>query len=168
MNWESSLESAIEVAIGIAGFSGIVSAVGRRGAGHWTEVDQFRLRVLLTASGSALVFSFLPFMLIDLIDPTPTWRLVSGLQAIYFLAISSYRVREASASGIARAVGVRPIRLMIQAGIGILLAANAFLFASPSIYVFGVMWSLVFAFMAFVRLLLDTWQDPIEPEPPAV
>ncbi len=58
-----------------------------------------------------------------------------------------------------------PTRLIVQAGVGVLLAANAIVYASPSVYVLGVMWSLLFAFMAFVRLLLDAWQDPIEPEP---
>jgi hypothetical protein len=40
MPWESALGSVIEVAIGLAGFSGIVAAVGRRGAGQWSAFDQ--------------------------------------------------------------------------------------------------------------------------------
>ena len=58
MYWNEALGAAIEVAIAIAGFSGIVAAVGRRGAGDWTSIDQLRLRVLLTASGSAGAFAF--------------------------------------------------------------------------------------------------------------
>jgi hypothetical protein len=40
VHWQSALESAIEVAIGLAGFSGIVAADGRhlplRGGAEWT------------------------------------------------------------------------------------------------------------------------------------
>jgi hypothetical protein len=157
MHWESALGSAIEVAIGIAGFSGIVAAVGRRAAGHWSKVDQLRLRILLTASGAALVSSFLPFVLIDLIDASSTWRITSALLATHTAGISFYRFRQASAAGIARPMGLTPLRRALQAGVVVLLVANAIWLASAPVYVLGVLWGLLIAFLTFVRLLLDSW-----------
>ena len=156
MVWESALGSAIEVAIAIAGFSGIVAVVGQRGAGHWTEADQLRLRILLTASGVALIFAFTPFLLIDWIDSSLVWRITSGLLALHFAGITIHRIRQASASGIADAIGLRPLNLVLQGAVISLLLANALWFASASIYVLGVLWSLFIAFMTFVALLLET------------
>ncbi len=167
MTWESALGSAIEVAIGIAGFSGIVAAVGRRGAGNWNEVDQLRLLILLTASGVSLLFAFLPFVLIDLMEPALVWRLASGLLGSYFVGIVTYRVRAAAGIGGARAIGMTPIRMTLQAVVVSVLFANAFWFASPSLYVVGVLWGLAIAFLSFVGLLLDSGRQPPDPSPPA-
>lgn len=167
MDSESALGSIIEVAIAIAGFSGIVAAVGRRGAGHWTEEDQLRLRILLTASGAALVFAFLPFVLADLVARDLVWRIASGLLAIHVVAISAYRVRQASHSGIGEAIGLRPWRLMLQGVVALVLIVNAWRWGSPALYVAGVLWGVFVAFMTFVRLLLDSWHQGPGGSPPA-
>jgi hypothetical protein len=167
MDPESALGSVIEVAIAIAGFSGIVAAVGRRGAGHWTAADQLRLRILLTASGAALVFAFLPFVLADLIAQDLLWRIASGLLAIHTVAISAYRIRQASRGGIADAIGLRPWRLVLQGVVALMLIVNALRWGSPSLYVAGVLWGVFVAFMTFVRLLLDSWHHEPEGPPPA-
>jgi len=169
VNWESALGSVIEVAIAIAGFSGIVAAVGRRGAGHWSEADQLRLRILLTASGVALVFAFLPFVLVDLIDPSLAWRLASGLLAIHTAVITVYRIRQSSSiAGAGDAIGFRRSRVIIVVAVISMLLANALWFASSSIYVLGVLWGVFIAFMTFVTLLLDAWRQPPGASPPAV
>lgn len=168
MAWESALGSAIEVAIAIAGFSGIVAAVGQRGAGHWNEADQLRLRILLTASGAGMGFAFLPFLLVDLIDPSLVWRIASGLLAVSLAGISILRLRQASATGISVAIGFHPSRVMLQIAVISMLLANALWFASSSVYVLGVLWNLFIAFMTFVTLPLETWrQPPAEPSPDA-
>jgi hypothetical protein len=163
--WETALGSAIEVAIALAGFSGIVAAVGRRGAGHWEAPEQLLLRILLTASGAALVFAFLPFLLFESFGSSLTWRVGSGLQASYFIVITARRYRQSSSLGApvltSRGIGV-------QAAVIALLVANAAWISSSSVYVFGVLWTLFTAFITFVRLLLDSWNDPSEGHPPAV
>jgi hypothetical protein len=160
MAWESALGSAIEVAIGIAGFSGIVAAVGRRGAGHWTDADQIRLRILLTASGASLVFSFLPFVLVDVIEPPLVWRLGSALVATYMVGITILRVRQASIAGIRSAIGMRAAPMTAQAVVVGLLLANALWLASSSLYVAAVLYGLGIAFLTFIALLLDSWREP--------
>ena len=84
VQWESALGSAIEVAIAIAGFSGIVAAVGRRAAGSWTDSDQLNLRILLTASGATIFFAFLPFLLIGPLDPPVAWRFANLGEMLLF------------------------------------------------------------------------------------
>jgi hypothetical protein len=106
MSWEAALGSVIEVAVGIAGFSGIVAAVGRRREGQWDPMDQLLLRVLLLASGIAILFSFLPFTLIELMEPRLVWRILSGLLAAWVLGIAIIRTRQGFQLGAARKVGL--------------------------------------------------------------
>jgi hypothetical protein len=167
MAWESALGSVIEVAISIVGFSGIVAAVGRRGAGHWSPLDQLRLRILLTAGGAALAFAFLPFTMIDELDETLVWRVCSGLWVVYMFGISLYRIREASRMGMIKTVGYHsPSFLISQFVVIVMIVANTLWFALSSLYVLAVLWNITLAFMTFVTLLLESWQDPPDPSPP--
>ena len=58
---ESSLELFAELAIGLIGFAGVVSALGRSRLS--VETVSFRFRALLTNGITALVFSILPLVL---------------------------------------------------------------------------------------------------------
>ena len=168
MAWESALGSLIQVAIAIAGFSGIVAAVGRRSTGYWTDSDQLRLRILLTASGATLVFGFLPFVLVELFELSLVWRLASGVYAIYTVGIAIYRARQLSRSGIhPAAIGLRPWSVLVQVAITAMLVANTVWFASFSAYLLCVLWGLVVAFGAFVTLLVEAWRQPPPGPPPA-
>ena len=155
MSWESALQSAIEVAIGIAGFSGIVGAVAGRTGGQWTAADHLRLRVLLTASGVALIFAFLPFLLVDSFETDKVWRSLSGLHATFTTGITIHRFRQAREIGVSGSVIVSGVPAYVfQAPIIILMCANAAWLASAPVYVFGVLWGLFIAFVVFARLLL--------------
>jgi len=63
MNADSFLSSAVEVAIGIAGFAGIVAAIRHRDPSSWADKDRLLLRILLVASAIAVVFAWLPAVL---------------------------------------------------------------------------------------------------------
>ena len=167
MAWEPALDSVIEVAISLVGFSGIVAVVGRRGAGHWSPADQLRLRVLLSAGGAALAFAFLPFLLIDVVDYSRTWRICSVLLAIWFVGIAVYRFRQSSMLGVRREVGFSAWLGIVQMAAVILLVINAFWFASSALYVLAVLWQTTVAFMTFVALLLEAWGEPADPTPPS-
>jgi len=168
MAWESALDSVIEVAIALVGFSGIVAAVGRRGAGHWSPVDQLRLRVLLTGAGAALAFAFLPFLLIDVIDASLVWRSCSGVHATFVFGIMLYRFREASVLGVTQALGKRATAFMFlgSSTAFIVSVSNALWFASSSLYVAAIVWHVVTAFLTFVALLLDSWRQLPDATPP--
>jgi hypothetical protein len=167
MNWESALGSAIEVAIALAGFSGIIAAMGRRGAGRWTAGDQILLRILLTASGVALVWAFLPFVILDAIDPPAFWRIGSGAIACWYIGILVYRIRQTARVRAEAVLRPPPLASFLHVTVIAALLANAFSFAAPSIYVLGVLWELAIAFMAFVALLLASWHVDTDAAPPA-
>ena len=159
MHWEGALGAAIEVAIAIAGFSGIVAAVGRRNPGSWTAADQIRLRILLTASAAAGLFAFLPFILFEagLSDPV-CWRVGSGAQAAWFISVSAYRLRQESLTGVSAGIATKGGLVVI----GVVLVAqlaNAVYAAQSWIYLLGVVFQLFIAFSAFVALLLDSSRD---------
>ena len=163
MAWDSALGSVIEVAIGIAGFSGIVAAVGRRRAGRWNPVDQLLLRILLLSSGIAMLFSFLPFTLIDLMEPDLVWRILSALLALWIVFIAAVRTRQGSELGIARRVGLRNPWIMAGAAIVFsLLFANALWLGTSSLYVIGVLWQVAIAFITFVYLLLSALDHGVD------
>ena len=158
MYWSEALSSAIEVAIAIAGFSGIVAAVGRRGAGEWTPADQLRLRMLLTASGVSGAFAFLPFILLDTgLDPSLVWRVGSATQGVWFVAISLYRRSQAIRMGATFPLPIVFLAVYLSV-IGALLLNAAYL-AAPWPYVVGVIVQLYVAFMTFVQLLLNSWHS---------
>lgn len=160
MEWESALGSVIEVAISIAGFSGIVAAVGRRGAGHWSKADQLSLRILLTASGMTMLFAFLPFILVDVLDAPLMWRVLSGVLAVWLLGIFFYRRRQIAAAGLRPGIGVRsPYVLAATIAFFAILGANAIFFASSSLYLVGMLWITFIPFFTFVALLLSSWGD---------
>ena len=159
MNWSEALGAAIEVAIAIAGFSGIVAAVGRRGAGDWTPTDQVRLRVLLTASGAAGAFAFLPFILLDTgLDADLFWRLGTGAQIAWLIAIPLYRRRQATRMEATFDVLTPPIFLALYVPTLGILTLNTVVLGAPWPYVLGVLLQLFTAFNTFVRLLLDSWR----------
>ena len=96
MYWESALSSSIEVAIAIAGFSGIIAVFGRRDGESWNVSDKLTLQILLTASASSGLFSYLPFILLEAeLEPALVWRLGSAMQIVWFIAkISPCRLFE--------------------------------------------------------------------------
>ena len=160
MAWETALSAAMQVAITTAGFSGVVAAFGRRAAGGWTQADQLLLQTLLTASAAALVFSFLPFVSIDLARPELAWRICSGAYVIYSIGIVI--VRRSQHRGSRRwLLHLSPwIFGTVHAFVTVALLANTIWVASSSLYLLAVMWSLGVAFIAFVALLLESWRAP--------
>jgi len=158
MNWSEALSSAIEVAIAMAGFSGIVVAVGRRGAGDFSSADQLRLRVLLTASGVAGAFAFAPFILLDTgLEEGLVWRLGTAAQAVWFVGIMLYRRRQALQLGTIFVASPRRLVAIYLPAIALLMLNTAVL-GKAWPYVLGVIVQLFIGFMTFVQLLLSSWR----------
>ena len=99
MNWPNALNGCIEVSIVIAGFAGVVAAFNRRADGTWTATDQLLLEMLLTASAISCTFSFLPFVLLDVMDESLAWRTGSALQISWIFGIAVFRSRQARRKG---------------------------------------------------------------------
>ena len=160
MYWDTALSAAVEVAIAIAGFSGIVAAFSQRNPGSWTAAAQLRLRVLLTSSAFAGLFAFLPFILFEAgLDASVCWRVGSAAQAAFFVGIFAYRLRQASLTGTSDAIRAYRAMPVFIAVVLTLQVVNVAYVAQSWIYILGVIFQLFVAFSAFVALLLDSWRE---------
>ena len=159
MNWENALAGGIEVSIVIAGFAGVVAAFNRRADGSWTATDQLLLEMLLTASAISCAFSFLPFVLLDVMDESLAWRTGSALQVMWIIGIAAFRAKQARRKG-ADYIGAASIRFMapITLSAMVLLIANTAIWGEAWPYVVGLLALIATGFNAFVRLLLGTGQ----------
>lgn len=78
MEPSDALTAIIEASIALAGFSGIVVAVGRRSEGEWRPQEDLRLVNLLVSSFTALLVALLGvLLLLTSLPPTTSWRLCS-------------------------------------------------------------------------------------------
>jgi hypothetical protein len=149
---ESFLSSAVEVAVGIAGFAGIVAAIRHRDISSWAHGERILLRMLLLASGMAVSFALLPAVLVEAGLPEATiWRVGSGALLVWQVAIAVHRGRQFRATGTAP-----PFSRGLYAWIGpilLLQASNVYLGASWP-YLLGVFSLLVNAFIFFLVLML--------------
>ena len=163
MDGESLLTSAIEVGIALAGFSGIVAVLGRRNQGSWSSAEKLRLQLLLQTSFSAVLFAMLPLFLLSMkITESSIWRLSSGIWLIYIVIEATMRIREISRI---RAESAEPFPRAYFAFIasGLLLVTlfqlfNVVSLAEASPHLLAIIWSIIVAFLQFVRLLRGIWQ----------
>lgn len=93
MEVTETLIGVTEIAVALAGFSGVVVAFGSRREGSWHPGDRLRLGFLLEASLTAAGFSLLGLLLIyTQLERETCWALCSTLWACYML-ISLIRSR---------------------------------------------------------------------------
>ena len=87
------LQTIAEIAIALAGFTGVVAYLGERARGEWRAVDLFRFKNLLTCSIAALLLSFAPILIHKLgaLEST-AWRWSSGMTAAILVVVFA-RVR---------------------------------------------------------------------------
>lgn len=96
---EDFLLTMAEIAIALMGFSGVVTALGRRDQGDWTPEEILQLRSQVEPSAVALFGACIPSILALLIsDQLLLWRVANGLLAILVgYALIAYYVRTRSA-----------------------------------------------------------------------
>jgi hypothetical protein len=157
---ESILTTAIEVAIGIAGFSAVVMAIGPRSGNEWPESARLALSALLLMSLSTVVFGFLPLLLLSAAAPeSTTWRISSGTHATYLVAVGVYRSRQLLRlpdDGIPR-TNLSVVVGMVLVVIILLQVTNAFWLCMPWPYLTSIVLMVVLAFTVFVGLLWRLW-----------
>ncbi len=82
-----------EIAVALAGFTGVVVVFGSRSAGSWLPGDRLRMGFMLEASLTAGGFALLTLVLFSsLQNAGDTWAVASGLWAIY-MVYSLYKSR---------------------------------------------------------------------------
>ncbi len=95
MNPNEALLTIAEIAIATIGFAGIVSALRPKSSLALDAMNRLRLRLMVEASAGVMVFAFLPFVLLGLVDSEQIWALGSGVLAITSpLLVGSIYVRQ--------------------------------------------------------------------------
>lgn len=151
MSADSFFASAVEVAIAIAGFAGIVAAIRHRDISRWAHEEQILLRMLLTASGMSISFALLPAVLAEAHLPEPTiWRIGSASLLVWQIGIWVHRSRQLRAVGTARAT---PMVLRAWVLVAVVLQALNIELGTSWPYLLGIFSILLNAFTFFLILL---------------
>lgn len=161
MEHEGFLTTIAEVAIAIAGFSGIVAALGGRTEGEWSEPDRVRLRLLLVVSFNTVIGSFLPLFLFAAGVVEKTWRVTSAIWFVYIAGTLLYRIPQilrarGNASGEASWPFVLAM-LVSTTTILFLQIVNALYWDTAWPFLLALLEGLVLGFVLFVRLLRVMW-----------
>ena len=153
------LQTISQVAAALAGFSGVVAALGHRGSRAWTSEEILQLRTLVEPSLVALFGSFLPGTLHLAFDSEPlVWRLsnaVLGLLGVAGAAAFVARSRFATATA-----GQRVFLVLVGLTVAALLLAGAGILRQYElIFVVGLILALAVAAYNFLLLLVITGQS---------
>ena len=157
-----------ELAIGVAGFSGVVAALTRRSADAWRPIDVLRFQMLIRQSVTAAMFAVLPALLLTSgVPDTVTWRIVAGAWLasipllVFRLTLSARNQVSAKPEDTSRAlyavVGAAPVASAA------LELVNLVALAAPWPHLVVLAISLFVAVSLFVRLATVAFS----PEPPA-
>jgi len=83
-----------ELALGIAGFSGVVVALDNRAVRDWNMNRRFNLRIMLQVSAIAIFFSLFPLIFERMIEPPGSWRAAVALYGVvHLLDVSTFALR---------------------------------------------------------------------------
>jgi len=150
---EAILSTITEVAVALAGFTGVVAVLGHRNQGTWTSSERLQLRTLVETSLTALFASLAPGVLVLMLTSEPAvWRvsnLVLGVLHLSNLSAFLWRARTAQTTWSQRAllsVGVATIAAHF-------LAAAAVLPWYALIFVVGLIQQIFIAAHNFVLML---------------
>ena len=94
MDFPEVLIGLTEIAVALAGFTGVVVVFGSRSTGTWLPGDRLRMGFMLEASLTAVGFSLLALVLYSSFESAENaWAIVSGTWAIY-MVYSLYASRQ--------------------------------------------------------------------------
>jgi hypothetical protein len=157
-----ALSAAAQIAVALAGFSGVVVAFRSKSLHDWSPVDKFRLSNLL---GSSLVtlFGCLFGMLLVTIKPTPLsiWRWCSGFSLLLgFVSafLSRRRFSELGPTGIKDMGAYRYVFYMtgiLGITAGLLQVYNALVSGVFWFFYTGIIFQLAVAALQFARMIFQ-------------
>jgi hypothetical protein len=160
MHIPQSLQTIAEISIAFAGFSGLIVAL-RKTVGPLTELEKYRLQILLTLAFGAMFLSFLPEVLESLgIGEHDTWVYGGSALCIYstiFLVWWIYASR--SFARASPEIFHRSAFFRMTAGhVAIILLQLSAIFSlvvekGEAAYIIALVWYLIHAAQQFARML---------------
>ena len=162
MEFVELLVGIAEIAVALAGFTGVVVVFGSRSAGAWHPGDRLRLGFLLEASLTAGGFSLLALLLLSSIGDTDlTWAVAStawGLYMVFSLYTSRRRIQQNSDHGdVDRTANLLVAGLFIA--VIMLQVANAVVWRQFAPFLAALFLNLAGATMQFARLIRTAFHD---------
>ena len=160
MNPSDTLSTVAEIALGLAGFSGLLVVLGRQ-PGHFSLAEVARLAAMLVASLSALFLAIIPLVLHDFgLSGASLWRASSSIMGVSILgsaALLARPVRQFRASE-SRAYSPYILWSVLLGALAVLLVQTANilgLLGSPGAgpYSLGLLFFLAVGALQFVRIL---------------
>lgn len=160
MDQADNLRTIAEVAIALAGFTGVVLVLGQRSVGTWSAAETSAIRVLLESSIGAAFFALFPAIVVSSFsDPIGGWRLSAGLLTLYHVAAIA-RADIVDRGEAARVLGRKLDRGLTIGGLCSIVATSivALGFAAPAavlIYSLSLLYMLLVGALCFGALLLS-------------
>ncbi len=164
MTPEDALPSIAEIAIGLAGFSGLVAAFGQRPGHSWRGDQKARIVFLVILSFAMIACALLPPAISGLSD-SPAWIWGVPMVASSSVALTSlvYWVVLARRHGYRLQfplISISIISLASALQVAVLLSGLGLIMPfSPALFVLGLLSILVFGANMFLALLHITWRD---------
>ena len=152
-----------EIAVALAGFTGVVVAFGSRDQGAWHPGDKLRLGFLLESSLTAAGFSLLALLVLASTgDEGLTWGLLSALWAAFMVGslwFSSRRISEnAETHGDVDNVANR-ITATIFGALVVVQIVNVVLWREWHPFLAGVLFNVAGSAMQFSRLIRSAFHN---------
>lgn len=164
MSEAENLRAIAEVAIAIAGFTGVVVALGSRTRGEWSLAAANNLWLLLSQALVVTLSAFLPILLGSAgIGERPLWRVSNGLLAIATWAVGGhmafrmrYRLTQ-SASLLGRCLEYLSLAIGGVISVAQLVhSAGALPGAGPFLFLLALLFLLAASVANFWRLLMGS------------
>lgn len=160
-----TLGSTAQVAVALAGFAGVVVAFGERAVHEWSDLDKFRLRLLLTFSILPLTLSLAGlFLLTTELSLASIWEACSTISFLLFFTIALFLWRRFTSLSMPALRASGASHLVFYGGAAFGLAVT--LLQLVNVFRLGTFWpffsSITLALLAsslqFVRLVLHRRQ----------
>jgi len=152
-----------EIAIAMAGFTGVVVAFGSRSQGSWHPGDRLRLVFLLEASLTAAGFALAALLVYTIWGDEPaTWRLLSGAWMVA-TAISLWRSHRKTRINLDRHDDVDNLANRLTTSLFVALCVlqlvNVIIWQRFSPFLAAILLNVAGAAMQFARLVRSAFRD---------
>lgn len=163
MDAASFLSAVVDIAIGVAGFAGIVAAVRQRQLAHWPIEQLLLLQILFTATAASIIFALLPSFLAETgLDQDAIWKVSSGALICWIVGALTFRLRQSRKYGVPMSI---PGHIRVMGVFAI--AFQIYNIQGPGQawpFLFGIMTVLVNGFSVFLILVLSPVKEESPPE----
>ena len=163
MESSESLTSFAELAIALAGFSGLLTAFQRKQI-TWSDQQRFRIRMLLLVCFAIMAFALTPKMFVgSTISAVWMWRLPTIGWSLFAIFVCASFVRRIVVGSVQLAMPKSTWALLLSGLLihVITLAGSVFLLWEPgsSALAVGFVWGLLFGCMFFYATLAIVWRQ---------